>query len=159
MDEEQWNPWRELRGRRNVIVLFGALPAGLRAVHERRGRAHVIAIHEDADQVERNHLLAHELVHIERGGGCPGAGWRPSPWGPVVMREEERVETIVARRLVPERALARLAWNACETEGRLDAWVVAEEFRVPQHVAERALWLLDPDSVPAPRLADVQQAG
>lgn len=141
---QSWNPWADLKARGDVIVLFGPVPAGVRAVHEMRGRAHVILLPDDATQVERNHLLAHELVHVERGGGCPGAGLTHEPWGPVVAREEQRVEEIVAQRLVPVDRLLRLAWEACESEGRLDPWVVAERFAVPQHVAERALWLLDP---------------
>lgn len=144
MQEQAWNPWAELRGRRDVIMLFGALPDEVRAVHQLRGSTHVIVIDDEAGQVDRNHLLAHELVHIERGGGCPGAGWTHVPWGPVVSREEDRVEEIVAKRLVPQERLLRMALGACEVEGRLDPWVVAEEFRVPQHVAERALLMLDP---------------
>jgi hypothetical protein len=147
---EPWNPWAAVRERGDIIVLFQRVPGAPPAVHQLRGRTHVLLIDPAGGRVERNHLLAHELVHIERGGGCASHGWMPSAWGPVVRREEERVETIVAQRLVPVRALAQLAWKASELEGPLDAHVVAERFDVPIHVAERALWLLDPLNVPAP---------
>lgn len=147
----RWNPWADLKIRRDIRAYFTDLPDGTHAVHQLRGRLHVVVIDAD-NQVDRNHLLAHELVHIERGGGCPHAGWMAATWGPVVMREEERVETIVTHRLVPQAELLDVAWRACEHEGRLDAWTVADHFTVPQHVAERALWLLDPVNQPAPRL-------
>lgn len=142
-ESKPWNPWSSLKGRRDIVVLF-ADTGDMRAVHQVRGRAHVIVIAAEADQVERNHLLAHELVHIERGGGCPDAGWMADSWGPVIAREEDRVEGIVAARLIPTGLLLQVALEACETEGRLDPWVVAERFRVPEHLAERALLALTP---------------
>ncbi len=51
--------------------------------------------------------MAHELVHDERGGGVTAAGM-PREWGPVVAREERRVDAEVARRLLP------VAERACE---------------------------------------------
>lgn len=51
--------------------------------------------------------LAHELVHDERGGGCPCPADAPPGWGVVARREEARVEATVAARLVPLDELAR----------------------------------------------------
>lgn len=140
-----WNPWRGLRDRDDVIVLFGELPEGLRACHQRRGRSHVLVITSDAGQVERNHLLAHELVHIERGGGCPTDPAMPEDWRHSVTREERRVEDEAVRRLVPLGELRR--WvvqreQACE---HVEVWLVAEEWHVPEEVAERAMRLLYDD--------------
>lgn len=41
-------------------------------------------------------LLAHELLHMEKGGGCPHNG----PWGEVDAAVESRIDAEVDRRLV-----------------------------------------------------------
>src|SRR3954453_10260337 len=99
MAEGRWNPWRELRTRRHIVFARRALPDGLRGVYGRRGDRVAIVVDIELDPDERNAVLAHELVHDERGGGIDAA-YMPPGWDAVVAREEDLVEREVARRLV-----------------------------------------------------------
>jgi hypothetical protein len=81
-------------------------------------------------------VLAHELVHAERGIGHPAAT------SATMEREEEAVRREVARRLVPPGLLSSLV-AARSDVGGVTAAVVAEEFDVELDVAAKALDLLD----------------
>lgn len=84
----------------------------------------------DLDAIGRRCTLAHELVHVERGGGSE----HPDPV--VRAREEMWVDRVVVDRLVPEDELA--AWLA----GREDPVTVddvAAHWRVTPEYAILAL--------------------
>jgi hypothetical protein len=89
-------------------------------------------------------ILAHELVHDERGGGADLPGM-PSSWGDVVTRDEKTVDDEVARRLVPVDQLARFVAARCSLGEGGTAQDVADEFDVPVELAARALRLLEDD--------------
>jgi hypothetical protein len=106
---------------------------------ERWGELAAIVIDPDLDPVHRRAALAHELVHDERGMvRLDGA---PAELGVIVGREERRVDTIVAERLVHADDLAELVRTRVEVEP-ITASVVADEFSVPVAVALEALRLL-----------------
>ena len=139
-----WNPWRELRRRSHIVFRLAVLPdATGGGVYWPRGSRAAIIIDPRLHRAERNAVLAHELVHDERGGGATGDEMPPS-WGPVIVRDEAAVDQEVARRLVPPDELARF----CEVMALLDIGVtaheVAEHFDVPAAVAEVALSHLQP---------------
>jgi Zn-dependent peptidase ImmA (M78 family) len=132
----QWRPWRELRERNDVHYELAELPARCRAIVARSGLDTVILINQCLDPAERLTALAHELVHIERGGGCHRPGI-PDRLRPLVAREENRVDEIVARRLVPAHELAAFVAERT-TVGPVTAFDVASEFGVSLEVALRA---------------------
>ncbi len=142
-----WNPWRELRRRSHIVFRLAILPdeTGGGVYWPRAGRAALI-IDPRLSRVDRRAVLAHELVHDERGGGADHSDMPPS-WAPVVARDEAAVDQEVARRLVPADLLLRF----CEVMALLDIGVmahhVAEHFDVPESVAGVALRMLSPPSV------------
>ncbi|WCO68681.1 hypothetical protein PO878_08060 [Iamia majanohamensis] len=114
------------------------LPAGVRALCAVADDGHqAILVNRDLPPAERLAALAHELVHLERGGGChrPGLHDRLRP---LRAREEAQVDRIVARRLVPLDLLE--AWAAARAEvGPVTTRDVADEFEVPLAVALEAM--------------------
>lgn len=131
-----WNPWRVLRDRRDTLFELVELPgdAGGAVVFSDAAGA-VILIDRQLLRVERKVTLAHELVHLERGGVEHHPDDSPM-WSPVVAREESRVDRIVAGRLVPREAL--VDWLAARDEPTM-AHDVATEFDVTDAVAMLAL--------------------
>lgn len=127
-----WNPWQALREWQAAELSMAELPNGVAAVSCPYGDRPAIVLDPSLTQVERNAALAHELIHLERGGTCAGAGWA----------EEERVEDEVARRLVPLGELLVWVVKLEQADVRVEPWMVAEEFHVPDAVAERAMRLL-----------------
>lgn len=129
-------PWRMLRDRPEIEFLLCDLPPGVRAIHARRGEDRAILISRALSPADRLAALAHELVHDERGH----AGHHPDHphWAPCVAREENRVDNIVAGRLLPPDELAVYVDVLAEFEP-VTALAVALEFDVPEHVAQRAL--------------------
>lgn len=89
-------------------------------------------------RVRRRCLLAHELVHDERSGGCH-ADFMPAAWRTVVRREEGWVNDIVADRLVPPDELRAMCDRAVESGEAITVADVANEFDVTDQVAARAL--------------------
>jgi Zn-dependent peptidase ImmA (M78 family) len=141
--ETAWNPWAELRRRRDVILLkpwdLPASAGGGCCIANEAGA--VIVLDRRLTQVERNAVLAHELVHAERGGIC-NDDEVPATWAPVVAREERTVDDIAVRRLVPPESLRRWCVTQESVGAHVEPWQVAEEWRVPERVARRALELM-----------------
>lgn len=117
--------------------MVAELPGGALGLSVIDGPHRAVLLDARLSRVERRVALAHELVHLERGGGAhhPGA---PRAWSPVVAREERHVDDIVAARLVPGEDLARLVAARSEVEP-VTASLVAAEFDVTEDVAQRAL--------------------
>lgn len=138
----RWNPWRDLRRREWIQLTFDDLAdetgGGL---HARRGERVVIVLSPRLTPEERRVVLAHELVHDERGAPvtAPDA---PAAWAPITRREEFRVHRIVAGRLVPVDELRGVVDRHVELEGFITAEQVADEFGVTVDVAAEALRLL-----------------
>lgn len=142
---EGWSPWRALRKRERAVFGLADLEDDRGgAVALRVGEREVILIDRRLMRTERKVALAHELVHLERGGIVHDPDDSPM-WSPVVAREENRVDQIVAGRLVPREELVDWLTARDEPTTALD---VAEEFDVTEAVAVLALLaVLDGPSV------------
>ena len=108
-----WHPWRALRRRPEVTLLFG--DPGPNAWGRTDYDTKTITLAPDLLQVERRCTLTHELVHLERG---------PAPVGGE-EREERLVDATAARLLIPSvRALGEaLAWAHHPEEAADELWV------------------------------------
>lgn len=133
-----WNPWRVLRERRHLHLVWARLPHGCEGRIEDDGHERRIILDLRLERRERNAVLAHELVHDERN-----ILYLPSTPTALVEKEESYVNREVARRLVPLTMLERYVERVVELGEPVHAAAVAEEFDVPLDVAQRALWLLD----------------
>jgi hypothetical protein len=125
-----WNPWAAATRLPALEIWFGDVPEG--ATWHRIGGRDLITIDARARRRDRAALLAHELVHLERGVGYPLAT------AATMEREEAIVRRETARRLVPPQELAELVARRSEVEP-ITAALVAEEFDVPEPVAAEAL--------------------
>jgi hypothetical protein len=97
----------------------------------------LITLADDLTRSERNAVLAHELIHLERGGGIGFVGAPPS-WRAVVEREELIIDREVARRLVPTAELRRFARARAAIDEPITVDDVMEEWDVPEWVARDA---------------------
>lgn len=135
----RWRPWRDLAERPNVDLALVDMPAGApAALHVTDGKVHVILIDRRLDPAERLAALAHELVHLERGGSGHVDGL-PVQLRPAVAREEARVDRIAAARLMPYDELEQVVSRCCEVAGGVTAADVAEEFGVSERLAAVAI--------------------
>lgn len=128
----RWNPWRALREQADVVLVRSVPLAGPRglAIVFPDGEP-VVALDPSLGRVERRSVLAHELVHLERGL-LP----HDSP-DHVVAREERRVDGEAARRLVPADELRAVAASLLDVAEAVEAWQLAEEFDVTEAVIHR----------------------
>lgn len=130
--------WRSIAHRDDIHVRITELPdaCGGGALIRRTDGSVWILLDERLPATERRAVLLHELVHLERGTArCEGA---PSTWEAVVAREEQRVDDIVAERLVPEDELRQFVARCLDLGHAVVARDVADEFEVPVEVAKRA---------------------
>lgn len=134
MARRGWDPWATAE-RLGVPVRYARLD-GLAGMWQRDDRGDVIVLDVRLDRRRRRCVLAHELVHMERGIGHGAAT------GATMEREEAIVEREVARRLVPPAALAALVARRTSAGGLTPA-AVAEEFDVDDATARAALAGLD----------------
>lgn len=125
-----WNPWRAAGALEQLDIEFEHVPTG--AAWYRDYDRDLIVIDDRVGRRERSALLAHELIHAERGIGFPLAT------AETMQREEAIVRRETARRLVPPDELGQFIERRGEVEP-ITADVVAEEFDVPAHVAAEAL--------------------
>jgi hypothetical protein len=128
-----WNPWAAAAGHAHLEIWFADVPHG--ATWHRTVDGDVITIDAAAPRRERAALLAHELVHLERGIGYPVATAQ------TMQREEAIVRRETARRLVPPTELRALIDRRSDVEP-ITAALVAEEFDVHEPVAAEALQAL-----------------
>jgi IrrE N-terminal-like domain len=89
------------------------------------------------DRIGRSAVLAHELAHIDRGGGADLEGM-PETWRAVVARDEARADRAAAALLVPADKLAE--WLAARDQG-VTAEDIAEEWQVTDWIAKKTLTL------------------
>ncbi len=125
-----WNPWAAARAHPRLEIVYGAVPEG--ATWHRDHSGDRITIDERATRRERKALLAHELIHVERGIGHPVAS------AATMQREEAIVRRETAARLVPLADLAAFV-DARATVEPITTWIVADEFDVPEAIALEAL--------------------
>ncbi|HEX2039182.1 MAG TPA: hypothetical protein VHF47_05540 [Acidimicrobiales bacterium] len=135
----RWDPWAALTERDYIVYDRMPVPASAGgAMYWPVDEYALIMIDPSEGRVRRRCLLAHELVHDERWGGCD-ASYMPPSWKAVVRREEGWVNDIVADRLVPPCELRAFCDRAVERGEAVTAAEVAAEFDVTDEVAERAL--------------------
>lgn len=132
---DRWNPWRTLRASPSVLLWFAPLD-GRRGRWERwpDGR-HVILIEESLGRRARREVLAHELVHVERGVGWPDAT------AATMQAEEERVWREALTRLAPPHEVAAFV-RARASVGGVTLEDLAEEFDLSTGAAERLVGVL-----------------
>lgn len=98
---ETWNPWRALRDLDAVELWFAPLD-GCRGLWLRIGGRDEIYLEETLDRRERREVLAHELVHVERGLGHPDVN-------PLLTEKDEAaVWREAIRRLAPPEVIGAL---------------------------------------------------
>lgn len=124
----RWNPWAALRA--TPTQLWFAPLVGERGRWTRGPDGDEILLDERLDRRSRQEVLAHELVHVERGVGWPDAT------AATMEIEEERVWRIALRRLAPPGEIARFL-AARGTVGPVTVSDLAEEFDLSPHAAEQ----------------------
>lgn len=135
-DVEPWNPWRALRDRPHIELRFALLDRH-RGLWQRDDLGELIVLDARLSRRSRRCVLAHELVHAERGIGHGAASEATMAF------EEELVRREVARRLVPRAALQAYLTARLGLGDGVTAADVEEEFDVDPDVAVKALELLD----------------
>ncbi len=130
----RWDPWEVLAAIGEGTTLHFADLGGLKGLWQRDRMGDLIILDPSLSSRERRAVLAHELIHAERGIGHGAAT------ADTMTREEEMVRREVARRLVPPSELAALI--ARERPEPVDVALVGDEFDVPDDVAALALHLL-----------------
>jgi Zn-dependent peptidase ImmA (M78 family) len=125
----RWNPWRALREQADVVLVRSVPLAGPRglAIVFADGEP-VVALDPELGRVERRSVLAHELVHLERGLLPADAPEH------VVAKEERQVDDEAARRLVPVDELRAVAASLLDVAETVEAWQLAEHFDVTEAV-------------------------
>lgn len=106
------HPWRQFRHLAEWTLLFADLPG--RTLGLCNWADKTITLRRDLLQAQRRSVIAHEVVHVERG---------PFP-GHLQPREEREVSKEAARRLVDIRALGEaMAWSENLDEIADELWV------------------------------------
>lgn len=128
-----WNPWAAARTHLHLEIVYDDVAEG--AMWHRDAHGDCITISASATRRQRRALLAHELIHVERGIGYPAA--TPA----TMQREEAIVRRETAQRLVPQSELMDLI-ERLEGIEPVTATLVGEEFDVPEDVAIEAMLAL-----------------
>lgn len=127
-----WNPWRALRERPHIELVWAPLE-DCEARIEDRSTGRRIVMDPAMSQVDRNAHLVHELIHDERGIFYP-----PATPPALVEKEEYAVRKETALRMLPMEDLIRFV-EATQEFVPITAEVVAERFSVPVPVAREAM--------------------
>lgn len=134
---QTWNPWRALRERGESTELWFAPLAERRGLWvRRRGGRDEIYLDERLGRRERREVLAHELVHAERGVGHDGAATAAT-----MAKEEELVWREALRRLAPPAEVERFLGQTPE-EAVVTVPDLADEFDLSLGAAQRLASLL-----------------
>lgn len=130
-----WDVWAELRSRRHITLEWADLGDELGRI-DAMGRQVTITLHYRLNARDRRAVLAHELVHDERGILFDDDS--PSE---LVQCEERAVRREVARRLCPPADLERRVRSAVADGQAVCPADVSEWFDVPDDVATEALMM------------------
>jgi hypothetical protein len=130
---DPWNPWTALG--ETMIELTYAQLDGERGRWTRTTDGDRIVLDSSLDRQSRREVLAHELVHAERGVGWPAAT------ASTMEIEEERVWRTALRRLVPDDAVRRFVARRL-TVGPVTVDDLAEEFDLSPLGAHRVAQLI-----------------
>lgn len=132
----EWNPWRALRARPHIELVWATFPTGSQGAWIPRADRAVIVLDTRLGRLERRAVLTHELVHDERG-----IAYTANTPPLLVAKEERAVDLETARRLVPNHELGRFVATRGDV-GPVTVADVATEFDVPPDVARRAIDIL-----------------
>lgn len=129
-----WRVWGELRRRTHIELVWAHLRGHRGRIEDLGDGRRRITLHAGLNQCDRRAVLAHELVHDERGilftDDTPIA---------LVVKEEAYVRAETTRRLVPIDELELLV-RAAVLDGASVTWRdVADWFDVPRDIADDAL--------------------
>lgn len=140
----RWNPWAALRTSR--VALWFAVLDGERGRWERHrvegpwpegapapevgSTRDVVVLDARLRRRARQEVLAHELVHVERGVGWPDAS------AATMQVEEERVWRVALDRLAPPHEVQAFLERR-GTVGAVTVVDLAEEFDLSMEAAER----------------------
>lgn len=135
-----WNPWKTLPHLDHVYVdFYASLPEGVEGLSCQSDSGMIaIALDGNLTQNERSWTLAHELIHISRGGGCkrlPGTSF----WETMTDQEEAQVNAVACDLIVPPRLLATEVERALTLDEDPSVDDLADRFWVPQAVVKLAL--------------------
>lgn len=130
-----WDPWQALSSLGDRVWLAYVPLDGPLGRWERDEQGDVILLEARLSRRARRVVLAHELIHAERGVAFPHASRA------TMQAEEERVRREVARRLVPPGRL-RAFLSVRGGSGSVSVGDVADEFDVTDAVAELACHML-----------------
>ena len=140
MSSGGWNPWVGLRSRPHLTLKWARLD-GADGLYDPTGDGQAdVWIEATLGRVARRCVLAHELIHDERQGGCDLPGMPPS-WRSVVASDERAVDDEVARRLVPVEELGEFCRRKVSVDEPVTAEDVAYHFDVTPAVARRSVTL------------------
>ena len=129
---ERWNPWAALRARPH-ITLHQQLLRGQRGLWIPRADGTAdIYLDVRLSRRERRCVLAHELVHDERG-----IAYTQNTPRALVQVEERAVDREVVRRLVPPDELLDLL--RASQPIALEVWEISEHFDTDRRTARAAL--------------------
>jgi hypothetical protein len=128
----RWDPWAALA--QTDIELWYASLAGGRGRWERGADHEEIVLESSLDRRTRRAVLAHELVHAERGIGWPAAT------AATMELEEERVWRTALDRLAPPEEVRRFAERRSSV-GPVTVADLADEFDLPLDLAARVAGL------------------
>lgn len=131
------SPWARLAGRDDIIVRVVDLSGvGVRAVCGRHGATWVVLLDSSLTRAERSSELAHELAHVDRGGGC-GDQPMPATWQAVVDRDEAAADRAAADAMIPPDVLD--AWLDRRGDDPTTVADVAAEWEAAPRLARIAL--------------------
>jgi hypothetical protein len=132
---ERWHPWGALRERGHIKIQKTWLRGTRGLWVPNDDGTSVIHLDPRMGRRERRCVLAHELVHEERGIAYD---WRTP--NELVQTEERMVAREAARRLVPPAELVALI-RAMDGEP-LELWEISDHFDVDQRTARLACALI-----------------
>lgn len=126
--------WRDLRDRTHLTLEWAFLTGRRGELVEHFDGSRSVRLDARLSRRERRAVLAHELVHDERG-----ILFDDSTPATMVAKEECLVQAETLRRLVPPAELDRLVRARVVDEGTVTWRDVVEWFDVPRAEAEEAL--------------------
>lgn len=129
-----WRVWGELRRRTHIDLVWARLTGHRGRIEQLADGRRRILLDDRMGRVDRRAVLAHELVHDERGLLFTD----DTPIG-IVRKEEAIVRAETARRLVPLAELDEYVRRRVLDDDCVHWSDVAELFDVPRDVAEEAL--------------------
>ncbi|HRW38236.1 MAG: hypothetical protein KDB04_14005 [Acidimicrobiales bacterium] len=129
----RWNPWLALAERDDIELWFASL-GGDRGRWVRSAEGDEIVLEVSLARRARAEVLAHELVHAERGVGWPLATVA------TMQLEEERVWRIALDRLAPPAEVLAFVRRRSAV-APVTALDVADEFDLSVEAARRVLRL------------------